>query len=100
MTVRHVVIWHVAADDPAERAELARQVATRLESLRDVVPSVRALSTAVNAHYADVNGDVILTADFDDVEGLDAYQEHPAHQEVAAFVRSVVRARAAVDYDV
>ena len=65
-----------------------------------VVPTLRSLSAGPNAAYADVNGDVALVADFDDVAGLDAYQVHPAHQEVAAYVRSVVSSRIAVDFEV
>jgi len=41
---------------------------------------------------------VALVSEFADVEALERYQVHPAHQEVAAFVRSVVAERSAVDY--
>lgn len=100
MTIRHIVAWKLAADDAAVRAEHAAEVARRLQSLMGVVPTLRSLSAGPNAAYADVNGDVALVADFDDVAGLDAYQVHPAHQEVAAYVRSVVSSRIAVDFEV
>ncbi len=36
--------------------------------------------------------------DVDDLDSLEAYQVHPAHQEVAAYIRSVVASRHAVDF--
>ena len=36
----------------------------------------------------------------DDAAGLDAYQVHPAHQEVVGYVRSVAGGRSAVDFEV
>jgi heme-degrading monooxygenase HmoA len=44
--------------------------------------------------------DVVLISDFDSMDDVHAYQVHPAHQEVAAYIRSVVSGRAAVDFEV
>ncbi len=100
MTIRHVVTWSLAAEDASVRAEQAAEVARRLQSLVGVVPSIRALSTGPNVAYPDGNSDVAVVIDFDDVGGLDAYQTHPAHQEVAGYIRSVVSGRMAVDFEV
>lgn len=100
MTIRHVVVWSVTGDDDRARAENAHGIAERLRSLEGVVPSIRALSAGPNVAYAEVNADVALVADFDDVAGLDEYQRHPAHLEVAGFIRSVASARMAVDLEV
>lgn len=100
MTIRHVVAWKLAAEDAETRAAHAGEVARRLTALVGVVPSIRALSAGPNAAYADVNADVAVVIDFDDVQGLDDYQTHPAHQETAAYVRSVVSGRMAVDFEV
>ncbi len=54
---------------------------------RDVVGSAR-------------SHDVVLIADFDDRAALDAYDVHPEHQRVAAFVRSLVGSAASVDFEV
>lgn len=100
MTIRHIVAWKLAAEDAATRADHAAEMVRRLEALVGVVPSIRSLSAGVNVAYAEVNGDVALVADFDDVAGLEAYQVHPAHQEVAAFVRGVAGSRIAVDFEI
>ena len=100
MTIRHVVAWKLATDDPRLRGEQAAEVARRLQGLVGIVPSIRSLSSGPNAAYADVNADVAVVIDFDDVAGLDAYQAHPAHKEVGAYIRSVVSGRMAVDFEV
>ena len=53
---------------------------------------------AVAQLFEDVNADVVLIMDVDDLDSLEAYQVHPAHQEVAAYIRSVVASRHAVDF--
>jgi hypothetical protein len=98
--IRHVVSWKLAAEDDAQRAEQAAEVARRLNALDGVVPQLRSISAGANVAYPDTNWDVTLVADFDSIAELEAYQVHPAHEEVVAFVRSVVASRVAVDFEV
>ncbi|WP_431074203.1 Dabb family protein [Microbacterium phyllosphaerae] len=98
--IRHVVTWKLAAEDTGERAEQAAEVARRLNALDGVVPQLRSISAGANAAYPDSNWDVTLVADFDSIAALEEYQVHPAHEEVVAYVRSVVASRAAVDFEI
>lgn len=97
MSIRHIVLWKLAAEDADTRALHAEQIAERLGALPAQIPEIRGLQVGPNVAYPQTNWDVALIADFDDVEALEAYQVHPAHQEAGAFVRSVVSDRAAVD---
>lgn len=98
MTVRHVVTWKLAETDPAAKAEQIERVRAGLESLPAVVSDIRSLEVGVNGVGPDDNWDVVLIADYDDEQGLRRYVEHPEHQKVAAYIRSVVSQRAAVDF--
>lgn len=98
MSIRHIVLWKLAAEDADTRALHAEQIADRLRALVGVVDDIQRLEVGPNVAYPATNWDLALVADFDDVEALERYQVHPAHQEVAAFVRSVVAERAAVDF--
>lgn len=100
MTIRHVVTWKLASEDATERAAHAAEVARRLNGLSGVVPQILSISTGANVAYPDANWDVTLIADFASIAALEEYQVHPAHEEVAAFIRSVVSTRAAVDFEV
>ncbi|MCS3442280.1 Dabb family protein [Microbacterium phyllosphaerae] len=98
--IRHVVTWKLAAEDADERAEQAAEVARRLNALDGVVPQLRSISAGANVAYPDANWDVTLVADVDSIAALEEYQVHPAHEEVVAYVRSVVASRVAVDFEV
>lgn len=99
MTIRHVVSWKLATMDETERAHHAAGIKRGLESLPAVIPQLRYLQVGVNAVPGD-NFDVVLISDFETLDDIQVYQEHPAHCEVAAFIRSVVSSRAAVDYEI
>lgn len=97
--IRHVVTWKLRAVDETQRDADAQGVVDRLRSLVPLIPQIRSLEVARNTAYAEQNWHVVLIADFDDLEGLETYQQHPAHLEVASFVRSVVAERACVDFE-
>lgn len=100
MTIRHVVSWKLASEDAVERAAHAAEVARRLNALEGVVPQLLSISAGANMAYPDANWDVTLVADFASIDDLEQYQVHPAHEEVVAYVRSVVASRVAVDFEV
>ncbi|WCM56001.1 Dabb family protein [Microbacterium sp. EF45047] len=100
MTIRHLVMWKLAAEDAAVRAEQAAEVARRLNALDGVVPQLRSVSAGANVAHPDVNWYVALVADVDSLDDLAAYQVHPAHEEVAIYIRSVVASRVAVDFEI
>lgn len=99
MTLRHVVAWRLATQDTAERSTQAARISAQLRALDGVVPSIRAISVGPDV-IGGGNWDVALVADFDDRAALDAYVQHPAHQDVVRYVRSVVSDRVAVDFEV
>ncbi len=98
--IRHIVAFKLAADDAGTRAAQAAEAGRRLEALVGVVPTLRAMSAGANALDLPGNWDLALVADFDDAAGLDAYQVHPAHEEVAAFIGGIRSDRVAVDLEV
>jgi hypothetical protein len=98
MTIRHIVSWQLAATDPTEKAAHAAQVVAGLRALVSVVPDIRSLEVGTDAAGGG-NWDVAMVADFDDLDAVSRYQEHPEHQKVAGFIRSVVAARSCVDVE-
>ena len=70
-----------------------------LRSLVGVVPSISSLTVGPNVAYFDSNWDVVLVADYESLDGLEAYQTHPAHLAVAPQIKALVSGRAAVDFE-
>jgi hypothetical protein len=92
--ITHIVTFQFT--DPDE-AELQRCKAM-LEGLLGPVPSLRSMVVGVNVVDSPRSHHLALVATFDDLEGLDAYQVHPAHEEVAAHLRELAPLRPSVDF--
>ena len=98
--IRHVVAWKLAATEPEQKAADAATITGLLSSLVGVVPSISSLAAGPNVAYFDSNWDVVLVADFESLEGLDAYQTHPEHLAVVPQIKALAAGRAAVDFEV
>lgn len=95
MSVRHLFMWSV---NPPERGQ---EVLDELASLADHIP-VKNWSIGKNV-FAPLGDDrarhfeYALTCDFDTPEELDAYQNHPLHQEIVDRVMPLYGDWAVVD---
>lgn len=98
--IRHLVLWKLAATDAGERAAVVAEMADRFGALVPLIDGTERIDIRADLGETDGNWDVLLDADYRDREALAAYQVHPAHVEVAGFVRSQVTARSCVDFEV
>jgi hypothetical protein len=97
--IKHIVLWKVKEEaDGLDRAGLAARIKADLEALAPVIPEIRSIEVGINELPGEQAADLALVAEFDDLDALDAYQRHPAHQQVVAFVRRAVTSRQVVDY--
>ncbi len=98
--IKHIVIWKLKDEALGKtREENARELKSRLEALKDRIPQLRAIEVGLNVKPSDAAGDAVLYSEFDSLDDLAAYADHPAHQEVLEFVRSIVSTRTVVDYE-
>ncbi len=70
----------------------------RLDGLVGTVPSLRTMVVGINVVDSARASDLGLIATFDDLDGLAAYQVHPAHEEVAAYLRSQAESVTSIDF--
>jgi hypothetical protein len=95
---RHVVMFSWI---PAATEEQRAEVATRLLALRPEIPQIRSMHVGSDAGVNDGNHDFAVVADFDSVDDYLIYRDHPGHQAViAAHIKPIVAARAAVQYEI
>lgn len=93
-------MWKLKDAEGATRAENALKLKEKLEACRDIVPGLLHLEVGMAQPGLESTFDVVLVSDFADKAALDAYQVHPTHELVKAFVGPVREARQAVDYEV
>ncbi|HXI09432.1 MAG TPA: Dabb family protein [Thermodesulfobacteriota bacterium] len=93
--ITHVVLFRLK-DRSAENIDKAKKV---LEGLSGMVPVLRHLEVGVDLIKSERSYDIALTAKFDSLEDLEAYQNHPFHLEVAGYMAGVRESAIAVDYE-
>ena len=94
--IRHIVMWKF-------RPGTEKEVQAFLESLAGlygVIPQIKSQRIGRDCSGAAGNYDAVLVSDFDSLADLEAYQQDPRHQAVAAMNKSIRTDRVAVDYEV
>lgn len=76
----------------------APEAKRRLESMRGQVPALRAIDVGLDCVRSARSWEMVLDTRFDDRAGYDAYAVDPKHQEVLAWLKTVVAQSATVDY--
>jgi hypothetical protein len=98
--IKHIVLWKLKPSAEGSSAEPnARAVKARLETLRGRIPGLRHLEVGIDCNRSEAAYDVALYSEFETRADLDAYQAHPDHQAVAAFIARVRAERVVVDYE-
>ncbi|QHI70062.1 Dabb family protein [Tichowtungia aerotolerans] len=89
--IKHIVIWTMKEEATLEQKT---EMKNRLEALDGKVSELRKIEVGID----DDSGTISLTSEFDSIDDLNAYQEHPDHQAVVGLVRTLVCSRIACDY--
>ena len=88
----HVVLMRFSDAGDAAKAKL------RLEELAGVVSEIRSIQVHLDELRTEVSWDLHLVTTHHDTADLRAYQQHPAHLELGAWLRPLLTSRAVVDY--
>jgi hypothetical protein len=93
---RHVVLLRWKADaTPEQRAAVERG----LVALPGRIPQIRSYRIGTDAGVNEGNYDVVVVADFEDVDGYLAYRDHADHQAVIRdHIAPILAERAAVQH--
>ncbi len=96
--IRHIVAWNFkdGFSEEENRAN-AQKVKEELEGLKQYIGGIIELEVIINT-LPTGNRDVVLCSLYESEEALKAYQIHPEHVRVSAFVGTVMQNRICVDY--
>ncbi|MEI6100894.1 MAG: Dabb family protein [Eubacteriales bacterium] len=98
--IRHIVMWKLK--DFAEgnsKAENAAIIKKSLEALPQKIKQIKRLEVGLNVNPSDQAYDAVLVSDFNSMEELAEYRDHPEHKKVQGFVHAVIESRAVADYE-
>ena len=93
--VKHIVMFTFKEENKQEHL---RQAKMMLEALLISVPTLKKMEVGINFSAEERAMDLSLYSEFDNIEGLALYANHPEHLEVVHFIKSVASASKVVDY--
>ncbi len=96
--IKHIVMWNLRGDTPAEKAQGIARLQRSFESLRGRIPGLLHLEIGVDSSRIDYACDVVLYSEFESQAALDAYGTHPEHLRVKRELTDLRTARHQVDY--
>lgn len=99
--IRHVVMWKFK--DLAEgktKAENMEWVREHLYALMPVISEIKRMEIGFDIMGTDVSMDLMLLTEFDTVQSMKIYAEHPEHLKVSAYVRKVTETRVVLDCEI
>ncbi|MFC2115252.1 Dabb family protein [Bacteroidota bacterium] len=97
--IRHVVMFKLKdmADNVALEAA-KKEVKNRLEALPGKIDVIRSMEVGINIVKSDRAFDVALVSSFENLDDLETYRVHPAHQEVVEYIAGVKDKSASADF--
>lgn len=95
MMIKHIVLFKLK-DRSAETAERTAEV---LRGLEGKVETLVSIEVGTDVLHSERSFDIALTATFRDMDGLQAYQVHPEHKKVIAYMNEVRESSVSVDYE-
>lgn len=93
--VKHIVMFDFKDENKQENLLKAKKM---LDALIDTVPSLKSMEVGLNFSKEERAMDLSIITEFDNVEGLELYANHPEHLEVVAFIKTVVSQSKVSDY--
>jgi len=98
--IRHIVCFQLRNVDDAQRADDIASVTQRLEALATCVPGIATLRVVPDLGIAPSHWPLALVGDYETLEALEAYQDHPDHQSAVAWMNEgIVVDRVVVDFE-
>ena len=99
--IKHVVLFKLAAfAEGNSKHENALYLKDKLENLESLIPELSKIEVVLNIPgVSDQNFDLMLIAEFENLQDLDVYINHPEHVKVGSFLSKVRTDRSAIDFE-
>ena len=94
--VKHIVMFKLT-EKTSENMELATD---SLRSLENKIETLKSIEIGTDFLESDRSYDIVLTAQFENQEGLKIYSSHENHLPVVKIMRSLCSSSVVVDYEI
>ncbi|MCK4852623.1 MAG: Dabb family protein [Bacteroidales bacterium] len=98
--IHHIVMFKLLETPDREQKDKNKmELKKRLEALPGKIDVIRSMKVGINVKESARAFDVVLVSTFDNLEDLEIYRVHPAHQEVVEYINGIREKTASVDYE-
>lgn len=98
--IRHIVLFKLKEfSSEVERKDALGNVLLNFRSLVGEIAQIRKYNVETNIVYSESSFDVVIDSNFDTLEDLKAYQQHPAHQYAVIQNKQWCERKVVVDYE-
>ncbi|KEI98336.1 MULTISPECIES: Dabb family protein [Clostridium] len=98
--IKHIVMWKLKEfAEGKSKLENANIIKINLEDLKHRIDEVKLIEVGVNINNSQQAYDVVLYSEFENLEDLNLYQNHPDHVKVGEFINKVKEDRIVTDYE-
>ncbi len=99
--IKHIVMWKLKDfAEGADRATNAVRMKNKLDACAGIVAGMGKFEVALAQPGLEATYDVVLYAEFDSKEALEAYGNHPTHHALKPFIGAIRESRQCMDYAV
>ncbi len=95
--IKHIVMFNFKDENKKENLIKAKKM---LEGLLESVPTLKSIEVGINFSKESRAMDLSLYSEFDTIEALKLYANHPEHLEVVKFIKSVATESKVSDYKI
>lgn len=95
--IRHIVLFKMIPFE-TEHARLNKltEIKQGLEALIPIIPQIKMMQVGINTNSAE-HYDLSLLSEFESMDDMHTYAQHPNHLAVSKILREVLESRACVD---
>lgn len=99
--IRHVVMWKFKPEaEGRTKLQNMEMLREKLFALPALIPEIKKMEIGFDVKHTDFSMDFMLLTEFESLETLAVYAEHPDHLKVSDFVRNVVDTRVVLDCEI
>ena len=92
--IKHIVMWKFKENEE----EIMKLFLEGLNKLKGIIPEIKNMETGININPKN-DYDAILISEFETMEDLEKYKNHPEHVKVSALCKEIRLDRQAIDYE-
>ena len=94
--VKHIVMFKLAEKTP----ENMERAISSLQSLKGNIETLKSIEIGTDFLESERSYDIVLSAEFENRQGLNIYEKHENHLPVVKIIRSLCSSSVVVDYEV